>query len=72
VIEKNITIEEAYKADEAFFTGTAAEVTPIYSIDDKVLGKNQRNPVSAKIKKAYLEIVQGKNVDFKDYLTYLV
>ena len=72
VIETHITLDETYQADEAFFTGTAAEVTRNYSIDDKVLGKNQGNHVSTKIKKAYLEIVQGKNLDFKDYLTYLV
>ncbi len=71
VIEVDISLYEAYQADEAFFTGTAAEVTPIRSINDKVLGDGKVGAITSKIKKAYLDIVQGKNSDFRDYLTYV-
>jgi len=69
VIEKEITLEDAYQSDEAFFTGTAAEVTAIRSIDDKVIGNGGVGPVTALIKKDYLDIVHGKNPEFQDYLT---
>ena len=69
VIEADISLDDAYQADEAFFTGTAAEVTAIRSINDKPLGKNAVGNITAKIKKTYLELVQGKLKDFMDYLT---
>lgn len=69
VIQRNITLPEAYAADEAFFTGTAAEVTPIRTIDDKVLGKGELGPVSKKIRDTYLDIVYGRNPEHSDYLT---
>jgi branched-chain amino acid aminotransferase len=73
VIEDNITLETAYQADEAFFTGTAAEVTPIRSIDQKVLGHygEQIGPVTQQFKKSYADIVRGKNPDFAQHLTYV-
>jgi branched-chain amino acid aminotransferase len=73
VIETDIFLEEAYQADEAFFTGTAAEVTAIGSINDKRLGSSTKGLgiVTATIKKAYLDLVQGKDNEFKDYLTIL-
>lgn len=69
VVEKDITLPEAYQADEAFFTGTAAEVTAIRSIDDKVLGDGNVGPITTIIKKAYLDIVHGKNPDYETFLT---
>lgn len=69
VVEKDISLDEAYQCDEAFFTGTAAEITAIRSIDDKVLRSNGVGPVTAKIKKAYLDIVHGKNPEYLSYLT---
>lgn len=71
VEEINITLEEAYGADEAFFTGTAAEVTPIRSIDDKLIGKKPIGDVTTVLKNAYHEVVTGKNLAFIDYLTFL-
>jgi branched-chain amino acid aminotransferase len=71
VVEADLKPEDAYNADEAFFTGTAAEVTPIRSIDDHVLNGGEIGPVSAKIKAAYHDVVRGKNSEFVDYLTYV-
>lgn len=71
VIEADISLYDAYQADEAFFTGTAAEVTAIRSINDKVLGKKDTGSITSTIKKAYLDLVQGKSNDFIDYLTVI-
>lgn len=71
VMEANITLAEAYEADEAFFTGTAAEVTPIRSIDDKLLGDRPIGKNTAIIKEAYRKLVRGENPDFINYLTFL-
>ncbi|CAM4464266.1 MAG: Branched-chain-amino-acid aminotransferase [Legionella sp.] len=71
VIEENITVDEAYQADEAFFTGTAAEVTAIRSINDKHFGQEGIGPITKLIKAAYMELVRGKNSQFQSYLTYL-
>lgn len=71
VKENNYRIEDAYQADEAFFTGTAAEVTPIRSIDDKLLTHNPVGPVTAAMKEAYHKVVRGEEADFINYLTFL-
>lgn len=71
VEETDLRLESAYLADEAFFTGTAAEVTPIRSIDDRIIGAGEVGPVTNQLKSAYFDVVQGKNSDFKQYLTYL-
>lgn len=71
VIETSIRLYDAYQADEAFFTGTAAEVTSIQSINDKTLGKGGVGEITAKIKQAYLHLVQGKNNDFMHFLTFV-
>lgn len=69
VVEAPVTPAEAYRADEAFFTGTAAEVTPIHSIDDQVLGNGCAGPVSLQLKAAYAAAVRGKDSDFEECLT---
>lgn len=69
VVETNITLADAYQSDEAFFTGTAAEVTAIRSIDDKIIGNGAVGTVTATIKFAYLDIVHGKNTEYEKYLT---
>lgn len=69
VIEADISLKEAYFADEAFFTGTAAEVTVIRSINDRLLGENYSGDVTAKIKKTYLAVVHGEIPEFNQYLT---
>lgn len=71
VIQTDITLEDAYVADEAFFTGTAAEVTPIRTIDDKVIGKSPIGEITTTIKAAYRAVVQGENPDFIKYLTFI-
>lgn len=72
VVEADITLDEVYQADEAFFTGTAAEVTVIRSVNDKAFAKGKESQISSQIKKAYLELVHGKSEDFSaNYLTYI-
>lgn len=69
VIEADLSLYEAYQADEAFFTGTAAEVTAIRSINDKVLGSGEVGQVTSTIKRVYLDLVHGRNEAFQNYLT---
>lgn len=71
IVEKNMAIEEAYLADEAFFTGTAAEITPVRSIDDHLLNGGNIGPITAMIKLAYHNLVRGKNPTFPAYSTYV-
>jgi branched-chain amino acid aminotransferase len=67
--EKRITRDEIYIADEAFFTGTAAEVTPIRELDRVQIGEGTRGPVTEKIQSAYFDIVYGRNAKYADWLT---
>ena len=60
IVEKRITRDEVYIADEAFFTGTAAEVTPIRELDGRQIGSGRRGPVTEKLQKAYFDLVTGK------------
>lgn len=71
VIEKDITLAEAYAADEAFFTGTAAEITPIRSIDDHQIATGKMGAITQEIQQYYLDMVYGRNNEFEGYLTYL-
>ncbi|MFA7084276.1 MAG: aminotransferase class IV, partial [Arcobacteraceae bacterium] len=68
---RRITREEIYIADEAFFTGTAVEVTPIREVDCRVIGAGQRGPVTEKLQTAYFDAVSGKNEKYVKYLTYV-
>jgi len=69
VVEKRITRDEVYIADEAFFTGTAAEVTPIRELDGRRIGAGQRGPVTEKLQALYFDIVHGRNDKYRDWLT---
>jgi branched-chain amino acid aminotransferase len=69
LVEKRITRDEVYIADEAFFTGTAAEVTPIRELDRIELGKGERGPITEKIQAAFFDIVNGRNPKYADWLT---
>ncbi|BCL75972.1 branched chain amino acid aminotransferase [Jeongeupia sp. HS-3] len=69
VIEKRITRDEVYIADEAFFTGTAAEVTPIRELDNRPIGEGSRGAITAEIQKRYFDIVQGRDAKRADWLT---
>ena len=71
VIEKRITRDEIYTADEAFFTGTAAEVTPIRELDNRTIGSGSRGPVTARLQKMFFDTVTGKNDAHSDWLTFI-
>lgn len=68
IIEKRITRDEVYVADEAFFTGTAAEVTPIRELDNRPIGKNGRGPVTEKLQELYFDVVHGRHDSYKNWL----
>jgi branched-chain amino acid aminotransferase len=69
LVQKRITRDEIYIADEAFFTGTAAEVTPIRELDRIEIGAGSRGPVTAKIQSAFFDIVNGRNPKYAHWLT---
>ncbi|NUO87643.1 MAG: branched-chain amino acid transaminase [Cupriavidus sp.] len=69
VREKRITRDEMYCADEAFFTGTAAEVTPIRELDDRIIGEGSRGPVTKQIQDAFFAAVGGTDEKYKKWLT---
>ena len=69
VKEKRITRDEVYIADEAFFTGTAAEVTPIRELDSRTIGCGSRGPVTEKLQKMYFDLVHGRIEKYNDWLT---
>ena len=69
VIEKRITRDEVYIADEAFFTGTAAEVTPIRELDNRMIGAGTRGPITAKLQALYFDCVYGRSPAHTDWLT---
>ena len=71
VVEKRITRDELYVADEVFFTGTAAEVTPVREIDNREIGIGSRGPITTEIQQRYFDIVQGKNPKYDHWLTYV-
>jgi branched-chain amino acid aminotransferase len=71
VIEKRITRDEVYSADEAFFTGTAAEVTPIRELDNRAIGSGTRGPVTQKLQALYFDCVQGRSAKHEGWLTYV-
>ena len=69
VVQKRITRDEVYISDEAFFTGTAAEVTPIRELDRLPIGAGSRGPVTEKIQSAFFAIVNGQNPQYAHWLT---
>jgi len=69
VVQKRITRDEVYIADEAFFTGTAAEVTPIRELDRIAIGTGSRGPITEKIQSAFFDIVNGRNPKYAHWLT---
>ena len=69
IVEKRITRDEVYIADEAFFTGTAAEVTPIREVDNRQIGIGRRGPVTEKLQKAYFDLVNGRIPARNEWLT---
>lgn len=71
VVEERFSRDELYVADEAFFSGTAAEISPIREIDDRMIGTGKPGPVSKTIQKRYFDIVQGRDQNHLDWLTFV-
>ena len=71
VVEKRITRDEVYIADEAFFTGTAAEVTPIREVDGRVIGAGSRGPITERLQTMYFDQVHGRRSEYPEWLTYV-
>ena len=65
---REMRLEDLFSADEAFFTGTAAEVAPIRQVDDMTIGKGARGPVTAKLQSAYLDVTTGRDPKHQDWL----
>ncbi len=71
VTERDFTRDELYIADEAFFTGTAAEVTPIREVDDRMIGNGKPGPITKKLQNLFFKIVKGEASAYKSWLTYI-
>ncbi len=69
--EVNFTRDEVYIADEAFFTGTAAELTPIREVDERSIGTGKPGPITKKIQNQFFRIVKGQEKGHKSWLTYV-
>ncbi len=64
-----MTRDELYIADEIFLTGTAAEITPVREVDNRVIGPGIKGNITDRIQKAYFDIIRGNNPKFKHWLT---
>lgn len=71
LVEKRITRDEVYVADEAFFTGTAAEVTPISELDGRSIGNGGRGPITEQLQASYFDCVHGRDPKHDDWLTFV-
>jgi len=71
VVEETIPREMLYVADEVFFTGSAAEITPIRSIDKIAIGTGKRGPLTEKVQEAFFEVIDGKRADTRGWLTFV-
>jgi branched-chain amino acid aminotransferase len=71
VVEERLTRDELYIADEAFFSGTAAEVTPIREVDDRAIGTGKPGPVTKIIQDKFFDIVKGSNSDYEEWFYYI-
>jgi branched-chain amino acid aminotransferase len=71
LVEERFTRDELYTGHEAFFTGTAAEITPICEVDDRRIGEGKVGPVTKQLQAAFFDVVKGKNPEFKEWLVYL-
>lgn len=69
VLEQQFTRDELYIADEAFFTGTAAELTPIREVDNRTIGEGKRGPLTQHLQEEYFKIVKGQNPKYENWLT---
>lgn len=71
VIQRRMTRDEVYVADEAFFTGTAAEVTPVRELDGRIIGNGRRGAITEKLQSAYFDVVHGRSEKHLDWLTFI-
>jgi len=71
IVERSITRDEVYFSDECFFTGTAAEVTPIRIVDDRIIGNGKIGPITAKLQALYFDAVTGRVATHPEWLTYI-
>jgi len=71
MLEERFTRDEFYTAQEAFFTGTAAELTPIREVDDRIIGEGKPGPMTKELQAAFFDIVKGKNSEYRERLDYL-
>lgn len=71
VVSKRLTRDDIYIADEAFFTGTAAEVTPIRELDGRVIGEGRRGPITMQIQSRFFDVVGGRVPEHEDWLAYV-
>jgi branched-chain amino acid aminotransferase len=71
LVEERFTRDELYIADEAFFSGTAAEITPIREVDNRQIGKGEPGPVTKELQAAFFDIVHGRDSRHADWLTYV-
>jgi len=71
VTEERFTRDELYISDEAFFTGTAAEVTPIREVDGRVIGAGKPGKITKKLQSVFFDVVKGKNKKYESWLTYV-
>jgi len=71
MLEERFTRDEFYTAQEAFFTGTAAELTPIREVDDRIIGEGKPGPMTKELQAAFFDIVKGKNSEYREWLDYL-
>ena len=71
LVEKRITRDEVYIADEAFFTGSAAEVTPIRELDNRTIGEGKPGPMTQKLQAMFFDLVHGKSEFSSDWLAYV-
>ena len=69
VFEKDISVDDVKLADEAFFTGTAAEVTPVVQVDQSKIGNGMTGKITRKIQKEYFDLIRGKNTKYDHWLT---
>ncbi|HBA33151.1 MAG TPA: branched chain amino acid aminotransferase, partial [Gammaproteobacteria bacterium] len=69
VIERRITRDEVYIADEVFFTGTAAEVTPIREVDNRTIGNGGRGPITTQLQSLFFDLVHGRKPEYLQWLS---
>ncbi|UCD84574.1 MAG: branched-chain amino acid transaminase [Deltaproteobacteria bacterium] len=69
--EQRFTRDELYSADEVFLCGTAAEITPVREVDDRVIGEGKPGPITSKLQEIFFRVVKGEEKKYKDWLAYL-